>query len=66
MVFVVMHVQANFLSGSRGFYKNIDKFGWVKYWQMIYNSPKFSPARILRYTVYQSEVTLPLQSNLSL
>ena len=31
MVFVVMHVQANFLSGSQGFYKNIDKFGWVKY-----------------------------------
>ena len=43
MVFVVMHVQANVLYGSRGFYKNKDKFGWVKYWQMIYNLPKFSP-----------------------
>ena len=31
------------------------EFGWVKYWRMMYsspNSPKFSPARILRYTVY--------------
>ena len=31
------------------------EFGWVKYWRMMYsspNSPKFSPARVLRYTVY--------------
>ena len=31
------------------------EFGWVKYWRMTFlspNSPKFSPARILRYTVY--------------
>ena len=30
------------------------EFSWVKYWRMMYsspNSPKFSPARILRYTV---------------
>jgi len=25
------HTHANFLSGSREFYKNGDKFGWVKY-----------------------------------
>ena len=41
MVFVVMHVQANVLYGSRGFYKNKDKFGWVKYWRMICNLPNF-------------------------
>ena len=31
------------------------EFGWVKYWRMMYsspNSPKFSPARILRYMVF--------------
>ena len=33
------------LSGCR------DKFGWVKYWQMICNLSKFSPSRILCYTV---------------
>ena len=34
------------LAGSRGFHKNKDKFGWVKYWRMMCslpNSPKFSP-----------------------
>jgi len=28
---VSTHACANFLSGSQGFYKNGDKFGWVKY-----------------------------------
>ena len=31
------------------------EFSWVKYWQMAFvslNSSKFSPANILRYTVY--------------
>ena len=28
-----------------------DEFGGVKYWQMPFNSPKFSPAKILHYTV---------------
>jgi len=35
-------------------HKNGDKSGWVKYWQMTFNSPnspKFSPATILLYTV---------------
>ena len=35
------------------------EFGWVKYWQMIFvspNSPKFSPARILYYMVYNSQL----------
>jgi len=49
------HTCPNFLFGSREFYKiNGDKFGWVKYWQMAFNlpnSPKFSPATILHYTV---------------
>ena len=33
---------------------NYLKFGWVKYWRMTFvspNSPKFSPTRILHYTV---------------
>jgi len=37
------------------FTKNGDKFCWVKYWQMTFNSPnlpKFSPATILRNKVY--------------
>jgi len=46
------HACANFLFRSREFYKNGDKFGWVKYWQMTFNLPKFSPATILYYTVY--------------
>jgi len=48
-----MHVQT-FYPQVKSFTKNGDKFGWVKYWQMTFNSPnlpKFSPARILRYTV---------------
>ena len=32
------------------FNKYGDKFGWVKYWQMTLNSPKFSIATILCYT----------------
>jgi len=39
----------------KSFIKNGDKFGWVKYWQMTFNSlnsPKFSLARILRYMVF--------------
>ena len=33
------------------------EFGGVKYWRMVFglpNKPKFSPAKILRYTVYHS------------
>ena len=63
---MVMHVQLSklrgkLLSGSRGFYKNKDKFGWVKYWRMMCsspNSPKFSPANILRYTVYMIHIII--------
>ena len=46
MVFVVMHVQANFLPDSPGFYENKDKFN-----PSYLNLPKFYPARILCYTV---------------
>ena len=34
---------------------NILEIGWVKYWRMIFillNSLKFSPAKILRHTIY--------------
>ena len=30
------------------------EFGGVKYWQMVFNLPKFSPTKILRYTVIVS------------
>jgi len=52
------HALANFLSESREFYKNGDKFGWEKYWQMTFNSPnapKFFPATILRYMVFNAQ-----------
>jgi len=46
------------------FTKNGDKFGWVKYWRITFSSPnsKFSPATILRYTVFslQTGGSLPL------
>jgi len=29
---VSTYARAKFLSGSREFYRNADKFGWVKYW----------------------------------
>jgi len=51
---VLTHVQ-NFYPEVESFTKNGDKFGWVKYLQMTFNlpnSPKFSPATILHYTVY--------------
>jgi len=41
-----------FLSGSREFYKNGDKFILVKYLRLTFNSPKFSPATILCYMDY--------------
>jgi len=44
----------NFYRKVASFTKNGNKFGWVKYWRMTFNSPnspKFSPATILRYTV---------------
>ena len=31
------------------------EFGGVKYWRMVFGSPKFSPAKILRYTVVLHE-----------
>ena len=49
-----MYKQQPFYPVDEDFTKNKDKIGWVKYWQMIYNSPnspKFSPTRILRYMV---------------
>jgi len=49
---VVTHTRAKFLSGSQEFYKNGDKFGWVKYWQTTCNLPKFSLTTILHYTSY--------------
>jgi len=47
---LLMHVQT-FYPEVKSFTKNGDKFGWVKYWQMTFNLPKFSPATILCYTV---------------
>ena len=44
------------------------EFGWVKYWRMMYsspNSPKFSPARILRYTVYCYCITVLNKNSLA-
>jgi len=53
---VSTHAHANFLSRSQEFCKkNGDKFGWVKYWQMIFDSPKISPTTILHY-IYSSIV----------
>jgi len=46
------HARAIFYTEVTSFTKNGDKFGWVKYWQMTFNSPKFSRATILRYTVF--------------
>jgi len=48
--FLLTHVPTFYLE-VKSFTKNGDKFGWVKYWQMTFNSPKFSPTGILRYTV---------------
>jgi len=51
---LLTHMQT-FYSEVKSFTKNGDKFGWVKYWRMTFNSsntPKFSPARILHYTVW--------------
>jgi len=51
---LLTHLQ-NFYPKVESFTKNGDKFGWVKYWQMTFNSPnlqKFSPTTILCYTVY--------------
>jgi len=45
-----MQVQT-FYPEVESFTKNKDKFGWVKYWRMTFNSPKFSPMTILHYTV---------------
>jgi len=50
---LLMHVQT-FYPEVEIFTKNGDKFGWVKYWQMTFNLPKFSPTRILHYMVYVS------------
>jgi len=50
---LLMHMQT-FYPEVESFTKYGDKFGWVKYWQMTFNSPnssKFSPTTILRYTV---------------
>jgi len=38
---VSTHAHATFLCGSQEFIKNGDKFGWVKYWQITVNLPKF-------------------------
>jgi len=51
------HARAIFYREVASFTKNGDKFGRVKYWQMTFsspNSPKFSPATILHYTVYET------------
>jgi len=53
---LLMHLQT-FYTEVKNFTKNGDKFGWVKYWQMTFNSPnspKFSPTTILCYTVFDS------------
>jgi len=55
---VSIYTRAKFLSRSREFTKNGDKFGWVKYWQMAFDSqnlPKFFPTTILHYTVIKLE-----------
>jgi len=47
---LLMHMET-FIQKFRVLYtKNGDKFGWVKYWRMTFdspNSPKFSPTTIL-------------------
>ena len=45
---------SQFLSTTKSKRFLLNGFGWVKYWRIAFNStnsPKFSPARILRYTV---------------
>ena len=32
------------------------EFGWVKYWRMTFVLPKFSPTKILRYTVCRNKI----------
>ena len=41
------------VANSSYFFSNLE-FGWVKYWQMMCKFAKFSPATILRYTVFNS------------
>jgi len=47
---LLMHTQTFYLE-VESFTKNGDKFGWVKYWRMTFNLPKFSPVRILCFMV---------------
>jgi len=54
---VSTHVHAKFLSKSLEFYKSGDKFGWVKYWQMTFNLPKFPPPQFCTIQ-YNSTITL--------
>jgi len=56
---LLTHLQT-FYKEVKNFTKNEDKFGWVKYWRMTFNSPNspnFSPATILRYTVYHYAIS---------
>jgi len=54
---LLTHVHT-FYPEVKRFTKNGDKFGWVKYWRMTFNlpnSPKFSPATILHYTLFDKK-----------
>jgi len=48
---VSTHAHENFYPEVESFTKNDDKYGWVKYWWMSFNLPKFSSATILLYAV---------------
>jgi len=50
---ISIHVHANIYPEVKSFLINGDKFGWVKYWRITFNSlnvPKFSLVTILCYT----------------
>jgi len=52
------HAHAKILFGSQEFYKKGDKFDWVKYWQMTFDLPKFSPTTILCYMIYLQKMLI--------
>jgi len=47
---LLTHLQTFYPEVER-FAKNGDKFGWVKFWRMKFNSPKFSPTTIIQVVV---------------
>jgi len=49
-------VQTFYLQEVKSYTKNERKFGWVKYWQMTFNLPKFSHATILCNMVTEKSI----------